>query len=152
MRIRLTLKNVQHIREMVFDVDLDRHALICITGKNGAGKTTLVKAIRNLTNADTFSSTSSGDIFGPLSSITYQVDGSTIFFGYDPKLGSLNSSDDILKRPGFRVGQLVYVRRSRSDQRVVGGSLPRTRLAGHCPWPHQSRVDDLGLVRRSLTT
>jgi len=95
MRIHITLKNIQHIREMEFDVDLDRHALICITGKNGAGKTTLVKAIRNLTNAGTFSSTSSGDIFGPESSITYQVDGSTIFFGYDATLGTLDSSDDI---------------------------------------------------------
>jgi len=95
MRILITLKNIQHIKEMVFDVDLAKHALICITGKNGAGKTTLVKAIRNLTNAGTFSSTPSGDVFGPLSSITYQVDGSTIFFGYDANLGSLDSSDDI---------------------------------------------------------
>lgn len=95
MRIHITLKNIQHIREMEFDVDSDRHALICITGKNGAGKTTLVKAIRNLTNAGTFSSTSSGDIFGPLSSIAYQVDGSTIFFSYDPTLGALDTSDDI---------------------------------------------------------
>ena len=98
MRIHITLKNIQHIREMEFDVDLDRHALICITGKNGAGKTTLVKAIRNLTNAGTFSSTSSGEIFGPLSSIAYQVDGSTIFFGYDPTLGALDTSDDIPER------------------------------------------------------
>lgn len=95
MRIHITLKNIQHIKEMKFDVDLDKHALICITGKNGAGKTTLVKAIRNLTNAGTFTSTSSGDVFGPMSSITYQVDGSTIWFSYDPKLGALNSSDDI---------------------------------------------------------
>jgi len=95
MRIHITLKNIQHIREMKFYVDLDRHALICITGKNGAGKTTLVKAIRNLTNAGTFSSTSSGDVFGPLSSITYQVDDSTICFSYDPTLSALNSSDDI---------------------------------------------------------
>lgn len=95
MRIHITLKNIQHIKEMEFDVDLDRHALICITGKNGAGKTTLVKAIRNLTNAGTFSSTPSGDVLGPLSSITYQVDGSTIFFGYEATLGSLDSSDYI---------------------------------------------------------
>lgn len=95
MRINITLKNIQHIREMEFEVDSDKHALICITGKNGAGKTTLVKAIRNLTHAGTFSRTSSGDIFGPLSSITYQVDGSPIFFGYDAKLGALNSRDDI---------------------------------------------------------
>jgi ABC-type lipoprotein export system ATPase subunit len=96
MRIHITLKNIQHIREMQFEVDSDRHALICITGKNGAGKTTLVKAIRNLTNADTFASTTSGSIaVGPLSSITYQFDGSTIFFGFDPTLGALDSSDDI---------------------------------------------------------
>ena len=95
MRIRITLKNIQHIKEMSFEIDLDRHALICITGKNGAGKTTLVKAIRNLTNAGTFSSTSSGEIFGPLSSITYQIDGTTIFFSYNASLGALDSSDDI---------------------------------------------------------
>jgi ABC-type lipoprotein export system ATPase subunit len=95
MRIQITLKNIQHIREMKFDVDMDRHALICITGKNGAGKTTLVKAIRNLTNAGTFSRTSAGNVFGPLSSITYQVDGSTICFSYDPTLGALNTNDDI---------------------------------------------------------
>jgi len=95
MNISITLKNIQHIREMRFDVDLDRHALICITGKNGAGKTTLVKAIRNLTNADTFSRTSSGDVFSPLSSISYQVDGSTIFFDYDASLGALDCRDDI---------------------------------------------------------
>lgn len=95
MRIRITLKNIQHIKEMSFEVDLDRHALICITGKNGAGKTTLVKAIRNLTNAGTFSSTSSGEIFGPLSSITYRIDDTTIVFNYNASLGTLDSSDDI---------------------------------------------------------
>lgn len=95
MKIGVRLKNIQHVREMHFDVDLDMHSLICITGKNGAGKTTLVKAIRNLTNADTFSKTSADDIFGPQSSIAYEVDGSTILFGYNATLGALDSSDHI---------------------------------------------------------
>lgn len=46
---------------------------------------------------------------------------------------AINSRSAKMKRPGFRVGQLVKVRRSRPDQRVVGDSLPRAQQAGHCP-------------------
>ena len=95
MNLLITLKNIQHIREMRLAIDLKKHALICITGKNGAGKTTLVKAIRNLTNADTFSRTSSDGIFGPTSSIDYEIDGKTISFVYDTALASLNCNDNI---------------------------------------------------------
>lgn len=95
MNVLIILKDVQHIRQMQFAIDLESRGLICITGKNGAGKTTLVKAIRNLINADTFSKTSSDGIFGPTSSIEYEVGGLKICFSYDQALGTLNCSDEI---------------------------------------------------------
>ena len=95
MNILIKITAVQHIREMQFSIDLDTQGLVCITGKNGAGKTTLVKAIRNLLNADTFATTSADGIFGPTSSIVYEIDGSRITFGYDSALGSLNCNDEI---------------------------------------------------------
>lgn len=87
---RITLRNVQHIALLEFSVDLARHGLLAIVGKNGAGKTTLARAIRNLSHADTFATTAGAGIFRPDSKITYEIEGISREFVFDPKIGSLN--------------------------------------------------------------
>jgi ABC-type multidrug transport system ATPase subunit len=95
MRIDINIRNIQHIKQIEFSLDLSRNLLICVTGKNGAGKTTLVKAIRNLVNADTFPKTSSNESFDDSSAVEYSIDGVPVVFRFDPKRGLLDSKDAI---------------------------------------------------------
>lgn len=87
---RVSLRNVQHIASLEFSLDLARHGLLAIVGKNGVGKTTLARAIRNLSQADTFTTTAGVDIFGQESEIIYEIDGTSRAFIFDSKIGSLN--------------------------------------------------------------
>lgn len=95
MRVEILLTEIQHIKKAKFSFDVEGSGLLCIAGKNGTGKTTLVKAIRNITNADTFKRTSSESIFTSSSSIIYDIDGTKITFEYDPALKSLNCREQI---------------------------------------------------------
>ena len=90
MLLSVKITEVQHIQEMSFDINLAEHKLNCIVGKNGVGKTTLIKAIRNLSFADTFSKTSSNNIFYEKSTIMYNIAGEEFAFYYDRDIGSLN--------------------------------------------------------------
>jgi len=63
---------------------------MCVTGKNGTGKTTLVKAIRNLTNSDTFAKTSSEDVFKEGSSIEYEINGLKLVYSYEKSIETIN--------------------------------------------------------------
>ena len=95
MNVLIRLTDIQHVKEVEFSFNLESNGLICIAGKNGTGKTTLVKAIRNITNADTFKKTSSEGIFNSSSSIIYEIDGLKITFEYDQSLKSLNCKEQI---------------------------------------------------------
>jgi len=90
MRLSVKISHVQQIVELTFQATLDQGAIICITGKNGVGKTTLVKAIRNLTNADTFARTSSEDIFNEKSAIEYQIDDQNLKYIYENSISAIN--------------------------------------------------------------
>ena len=90
MLLLVKITKVQHIQEMSFDIDLAEHKLNCIVGKNGVGKTTLIKAIRNLSFADTFIKTSSNNIFNEQSTIVYNIAGEEFAFYYDRDIRSLN--------------------------------------------------------------
>ena len=94
-RLRVSIRNIQHISSMMLDIDLSEHGLHCLVGRNGVGKTTLVRALRNLTNADTFVKTAPPRIFRNDSSITYDIDGTEIVFTYDRALRSLNCRQEI---------------------------------------------------------
>ncbi len=91
MLLKIEVRHVQHVERLELEVDLSKNQLTGIVGKNGVGKTTLIRAIRNLSLADTFLRTASPDVFVPESSITYTIDGKAIEFGYDGALRSLNS-------------------------------------------------------------
>lgn len=94
-RLRVVIEFVQHIRSMELDIDLTEPRLRCLVGPNGVGKTTLVRALRNLTNADTFVKTAPPRIVSGRSRVTYFADDTSIVFKYDPRLGALNCHQSI---------------------------------------------------------
>nr|WP_235444095.1 AAA family ATPase [Xanthomonas translucens] len=64
-------------------MDLATNGLMCLVGRNGAGKTTLVRALKNLSNADTFVRTATPYAFSASSRIVYDFDGTKVTFSYD---------------------------------------------------------------------
>ncbi|MBN6100582.1 AAA family ATPase [Xanthomonas sp. CFBP 8703] len=94
-RLQVTLEAIQHVANLNLDVDLATNSLMCIVGRNGAGKTTLVRALKNLSNADTFVRTATPYAFSANSRIVYDLDGAKITFAYDSEIRSLNCRDQI---------------------------------------------------------
>lgn len=94
-RLCISIHSVQHISSLTLEVDLTKHGLLCLVGRNGVGKTTLVRALRNLSNADTFLRTASPKIFSEHSRIVYNIDETEIVFKYEKSLGSLNCRHEI---------------------------------------------------------
>jgi len=92
MRLHIRIEEIQQIRVLNFDINLNQNGVIGIVGKNGTGKTTLIKSIQNLCTADVFNRTSAPTIFRPESRITYNLTGMDPWvFAYDPNLRILNS-------------------------------------------------------------
>ena len=90
MQFRVQIDRVQHVTQLLLELDLADNKVTCIVGKNGVGKTTLVRALRNLASADTFLHTASPDIFSPQSRILYRIDDTEIQFDYDSDIRTLN--------------------------------------------------------------
>lgn len=88
--LRVSLESIQHVVSLTLDVDLSAPGLICLVGRNGTGKTTLVRALRNLSSADTFVKTATPYAFSPNSRITYNVNSVKVTFEYDDKIRTLN--------------------------------------------------------------
>ena len=95
MRFRVELCNVQHIKQLTLEVNLAQNKLTCLVGRNGVGKTTLVRALRNLSQSDTFLNTARAEIFEPSSVIRYCLDGKLVTFNYDQQIKTLNCKTDI---------------------------------------------------------
>ena len=95
MNFRIEIKKVQHIERLSLTLDLAKNQLICIVGRNGTGKTTLVRALRNLSQSDTFVSTAPTGIFSPESVIRYWVDEEQVTFNYDEHIESLNCKEGV---------------------------------------------------------
>jgi len=95
MLFRVEIDRIQHVERLVLELDLAQNKLTCIVGKNGVGKTTLIRAIRNLSNADTFLRTAAPDIFNAESCISYHIDGMEIRFDYDNNIRALNCKTPI---------------------------------------------------------
>ena len=95
MLFRIQIDRVQYIERLLLELDLAQNKITCIVGKNGVGKTTLIRAIRNLSHADTFLRTAAPDIFSPESRISYHVDGTEIQFDYDSNIRALNCRTSI---------------------------------------------------------
>lgn len=91
----VSITNIQHIKELQFSIDLSKNTLTCIAGKNSVGKTTLIRAIKNITSADTFSKTASPYIFNDDSNIQYRIDGKEYSFNYRRKLNTIDSNEII---------------------------------------------------------
>ena len=93
--LHIRLEYIQHIVNLVLEIDLSAPGLVCLVGRNGTGKTTLVRALRNLSSSDTFVRTATPYAFSPSSRITYEVDGTVVVFAYDESIRSLNCREEI---------------------------------------------------------
>jgi len=96
-RLQVTLDAIQHVAHLHLDVDLSKSGLVCLVGRNGAGKTTLVRALRNLSNSDTFVRTATPYAFSEESRIVYDLDGEQVTFSYNNVVRSLDCRDKISK-------------------------------------------------------
>lgn len=96
-RLQVTLEAIQHVAHLHLDVDLSKSGLMCLVGRNGAGKTTLVRALRNLSNSDTFVRTATPYAFSKGSRIIYDLDGEQITFAYNDVVRSLDCHEKISK-------------------------------------------------------
>lgn len=96
-RLQVTLDAIQHVAHLHLDVDLSKSGLMCLVGRNGAGKTTLVRALRNLSNSDTFVRTATPYAFSEESRIVYDLDGEQVTFSYNNVVRSLDCRDKISK-------------------------------------------------------
>lgn len=94
-RLYVSLEFIQQIVSLTLDLDLSVPGLMCLVGRNGTGKTTLVRALRNLSSADTFVRTATPYAFSHNSRITYVVDGTEVVFAYDATIRSLNCKEVI---------------------------------------------------------
>lgn len=105
MEFKCVLFNIQHIKELSFNIDLSKNQLMCIVGKNGVGKTTLVRSIKNLQSSDTFTKTASPHIFNYESRILYTIDEKEYDFRYNPKLKEIDTKTII----DNYVKEIIYV-------------------------------------------
>ncbi|ROU05485.1 ATP-dependent nuclease [Lysobacter enzymogenes] len=97
-RLQVTLNAIQHVAHLRLDVDLSKSGLMCLVGRNGAGKTTLVRALRNLSNSDTFIRTATPYAFSGESRIIYDLDGDQVTFVYDSGIRSLDCREKISEK------------------------------------------------------
>jgi len=101
----IVIKDIQHIKELKFSLDLSQSGLYVIIGKNGVGKTMLFKGIQNLVTSNTFAKTSNKYIYKKSSSIRYKINGDRItqdyLFVYNEQVETLDFkgevAEDILK-------------------------------------------------------
>lgn len=92
---QVELECIQHVMSLTMTVDLSNCGLIGLVGRNGSGKTTLVRALRNLSSADTFMKTANPYAFSSKSRIVYKINNKQIEFYYDEKIRSLNCKSPI---------------------------------------------------------
>jgi len=75
---KITLRDIQHIQYLEYEIDLTANTLHCIVGKNGVGKTTLIKVIENFKDLTALDKLSRLNIISASSHIEYVVDDVTI--------------------------------------------------------------------------
>lgn len=97
MTIEVKISNVQHIKNLNFNIDLSKIDIACIVSKNGTGKTTIIKSLRNLQYADTFLKTSSKFIFNKDSVIEICLLGQEYKYTFNEKLNLLDSKTIVKK-------------------------------------------------------
>ena len=98
MQFRIDIHNVQPIKRFSLELDLSKNMITCLVGRNGVGKTTLVRAMKNLSQSDTFVRTAPTGIFSPDSAVVYSFEGEQVTFNYDRHIGSLNCKEPVSPR------------------------------------------------------
>ena len=96
LNFKLQIKNIQHIKDFTFEVDLSKNKLMAVVGKNGVGKTLLFKSIQNLITSNTFSKTSNKHIFNQDSQIIYTIDfHKSYIFIYNDSVETLDLKENV---------------------------------------------------------
>lgn len=96
LNFKLQIKNIQHIKDFTFEVDLSKNKLMAIVGKNGVGKTLLFKSIQNLITSNTFSKTSNKHIFNQNSEIIYTLDlNKSYVFSYNDSVETIDLKESV---------------------------------------------------------
>ncbi|MCI1033311.1 AAA family ATPase [Raoultella terrigena] len=95
MKLNITLNNVQHVKDLSFNLDIEHGCIVCLAGKNSVGKTTLLRAIRNIYLNNSFIETAAPYIFNKDSLIKYKFDETEISFTYNRQLKSIDSKQII---------------------------------------------------------
>ena len=98
-KFSITIREIQHIKELKFSIDLEESGLYVIIGKNGVGKTMLFKGIQNLITSNTLKNTSNKYIYKKDSSIKYTIteDDSTkeYLFVYNKQVETLDFKGEV---------------------------------------------------------
>lgn len=97
MIFKFSLFNIQHIKELHYEINLSENKVTCIVGKNSVGKTTLVRTIANFKSADIFTKTASPYIFKEDSRVIYTFNDDVFEFNYDPKQNIIDTKKIISK-------------------------------------------------------
>lgn len=96
LNFKLQIKNIQHIKDFTFEVNLSKNKLMAIVGKNGVGKTLLFKSIQNLITSNTFSNTSNKHIFNQNSEIIYTLDlNKSYVFSYNNSVETIDLKENV---------------------------------------------------------
>ncbi len=96
LNFKLQIKNIQHIKDFTFEVDLSKNKLMALVGKNGIGKTLLFKSIQNLITSNTFSKTSNKHIFNQNSEIIYTLDlNKSYVFSYNDSVETIDLKESV---------------------------------------------------------
>jgi len=97
-KLNISIQKIQHIEELLFEIDLSNNGIYALVGKNGTGKTLLFKAISNLCTSTTFHNTSNKYIFNKDSTVEYTIDdGKKYLFSFNDKLETLDFKGNIDK-------------------------------------------------------
>ena len=96
-KFSLSIENLQHIKELNFEIDISNSGIMAIVGKNGVGKTMLFKSIHNFTTSNTFKNTSNNYIYKNDSKITYHINENeeTYQFTYNSNVETLDHKGEV---------------------------------------------------------
>ncbi len=113
---KITLQNIQHIRNLSIEFIFSESNIIVVTGKNGAGKTSLVKAFKLISDLNIFKISAGLNAIRDSSKIEFEINGLTPFsFAFNKKLDALDTKN-ALPNNNEIIAELSFPYGNRFDQ------------------------------------